>query len=398
MNAIIKENISTATYSAEDNKIRLYCSERLDDELYQRVKAARFGWAPKQGLFYAHWNPTAEDLAVELAGFIGDESTSLAERAEQRAERFEGYQENRLKDAEQAATEHAELDSGGVVTSSDNWRQQRKAHKKANRIESLAKRTIQMWETSEYWASRAQGVISSANYKDRVDVRARRVKKLAAEQRKYNKRIEEAELFNKLWLSNKELTYKRARAIANSDHVSGCYSLEEYPRAAEVSQYEGAMGLWSALEGILTPEQARDIAVSVHNRTIARCGRWVTHLELRLTYERTILEAQGYKAPEKAKRPKQPPLLNYKAPEGLQMEGRGWKSDVKTWNQIEITKAEYKKIYSDWKFTRNIDGHRVRCAIIYDPADTTSSGFGRRMLDVCVFLTDSKEHSKPEAS
>jgi hypothetical protein len=38
----------SATYSPEDNKLRLYASMRLSRELYDRVKAAGFKWAPKQ--------------------------------------------------------------------------------------------------------------------------------------------------------------------------------------------------------------------------------------------------------------------------------------------------------------------------------------------------------------
>ncbi|MEM1154185.1 MAG: DUF3560 domain-containing protein, partial [Pseudomonadota bacterium] len=57
-----------ATYSAEDNKLRLYASERLDEALYARVKAAGFRWAPKQNLFVAPaWSPEREDLCIELA-------------------------------------------------------------------------------------------------------------------------------------------------------------------------------------------------------------------------------------------------------------------------------------------------------------------------------------------
>ena len=49
----------TATYSPEDNKLRLYASSRLDADLYARVKAAGFSWAPKQELFYAPaWSPS----------------------------------------------------------------------------------------------------------------------------------------------------------------------------------------------------------------------------------------------------------------------------------------------------------------------------------------------------
>lgn len=60
-----------ATYSAEDNKLRLYCAHRLDNATYQQVKACGFRWAPKQGLFVAPmWTPEREDLCIVLAGEI----------------------------------------------------------------------------------------------------------------------------------------------------------------------------------------------------------------------------------------------------------------------------------------------------------------------------------------
>ena len=72
----------TATYSPEDNKLRLYASARLDAETYARVKAAGFSWAPKQDLFVAPmWTPEREDLLEELAGEIEDEDKSLVDRA-----------------------------------------------------------------------------------------------------------------------------------------------------------------------------------------------------------------------------------------------------------------------------------------------------------------------------
>jgi hypothetical protein len=81
--------IGTATYSPEDNKIRIYPLHRLPADIYARVKAAGFGWAPKQELFVApSWSPSREDLARELCGEIGDEDTSLVDRAEAKAERL----------------------------------------------------------------------------------------------------------------------------------------------------------------------------------------------------------------------------------------------------------------------------------------------------------------------
>lgn len=70
-----------ATYSPEDNKIRLYPSERLDAEAYEKVKAHGFLWAPKQGLFVApRWSPKREDLAISLAGELEPEHMTLPHR------------------------------------------------------------------------------------------------------------------------------------------------------------------------------------------------------------------------------------------------------------------------------------------------------------------------------
>ena len=66
----------SATYSPEDNKLRLYSLHRLDAETYARVSGAGFKFAPKQDLFVAPmWTPGREDLLIELCGEIGDEDS-----------------------------------------------------------------------------------------------------------------------------------------------------------------------------------------------------------------------------------------------------------------------------------------------------------------------------------
>ena len=93
----------TATYSPEDNKLRLYSLGRLPKELYDQVKAHGFIYAPKQELFVAPmWTPSREDFLIDLCGEIDDEDKSLVERQEERADRFETYSENRADDAERA--------------------------------------------------------------------------------------------------------------------------------------------------------------------------------------------------------------------------------------------------------------------------------------------------------
>jgi len=97
----------TATYSPEDNKLRLYSSTRLDRELYARVRGAGFIYAPKQELFVAPmWTPEREDFLIELCGEIDDEDKSLVERAEERADLFVDYKDKRISDAEHAQEPH----------------------------------------------------------------------------------------------------------------------------------------------------------------------------------------------------------------------------------------------------------------------------------------------------
>jgi hypothetical protein len=86
----------TATYSPEDNKLRLYTNtdERLPESLYSHVRSHGFIWAPRQKLFVAPaWTPEREDFLLDSCGQIDDEDKSLVERAEERADRFGQYGE-----------------------------------------------------------------------------------------------------------------------------------------------------------------------------------------------------------------------------------------------------------------------------------------------------------------
>ncbi len=95
--------IEDATYGPEDNKLRITAFDRLSADLYDRVKEAGYRWAPKQGLFFATWSPSREDIALELCGSIDDEDTTLVARAEERADRFEDYSDSRKRDTESAS-------------------------------------------------------------------------------------------------------------------------------------------------------------------------------------------------------------------------------------------------------------------------------------------------------
>ena len=362
-----------ATYSPEDNKLRLYADGRLDPETYAKVKAEGFRWAPKQDLFVAPaWSPSRADLMVDMCGSIEDEDTTLEERQEQRAERFEGYQENRLQDAENAHAAVSELTDniplGQPILVGHH--SEKRARKDAEKIERGMQKVVKMWETSEYWKYRAAGALRHSLYKERADVRARRIKKLGAEKRKYEKYIKEAELSIKLW-SKEGLSLKHALILAGS----GC----------------GAYGSWRGLDnGTITVEQAKERAITGADDSIKYYSRWVEHTGFRIEYETALLGEQGQlDLIAKKPRPKQLPLLNYRQPKGFDLENPYHKGKFNHYPQAEMTKAEYAKIPTEYKGGKVVDGtHRVRIGL-------TNTASYKNSYSV-VFLTDSKVHPKPE--
>lgn len=285
-----------ATYSPDDNKLRLYADSRLDEETFKRVKDAGFKYAPKQGLFVAPmWTPSREDLLLELAGEIEDEDQTLFERQEERAERFEGYSVKRAAESEQmlAAVDNlaSAIPSGQPILVGHH--SERRARKHAQRIENGMRRAVNLFETAEYWERRAEASLRLATYKERPDVRYRRIKKIEADLRKSERHIENARLFIRLW-SCETLDRQMALKIANGDHVYARFTLEKFPRPAEKSQYEGQTSVWSALtDEIINAAQAREICVRVHQRTIDWQNRWAGHYRHRLMYERAMLDETG---------------------------------------------------------------------------------------------------------
>jgi len=281
--------VMTATYSPDDNKLRLYSACRLDRETYNRVKDAGFKWAPKQDLFVAPmWTPAREDLLIELCGEIDDEDTSLVDRAEQRAERFDDYSDNRAADANRA---HA-----AVKSIADNipfgqpilvgHHSERRARKDAQKIENGMRKAVKMWEQSEYWTRRAAGALAHAQYKERPDVRARRIKTIGADKRKQERTKKEAENFLKTY------TDPEARGAKLKD------GRELLP--ALLSTWESGLSHEDSSrfeKGELDFETALEMATASKRRVIAWCNRWISHYDNRLAYEQAMLdEAGGTKA------------------------------------------------------------------------------------------------------
>ena len=282
----------TATYSPEDNKLRLYSVVRLGAETYARVKAAGFKFAPRQELLVAPmWTPGREDLLLELCGEIDDEDTSLVERAEERSERFSEYSEHRTADADRAqkavSAIAVNIPFGQLILVGHH--SERRARRGAEKIENGMRRAVKMWDTATYWTDRAAGAIRNAKHKERPDVRARRIKGLEADKRKRERTIAESTKNRKAW-AVEGLTHGQAQQIANFDHLSFSFPIAKYP----ASTYEGSRSLWSALDSkVIDADKAAQLAVSAHARIIAHCSRWIAHYENRIAYERAMLAEDG---------------------------------------------------------------------------------------------------------
>lgn len=300
----------TATYSPDDNKIRIY-GPRFDEATYARVKAAGFRWAPRQELWVAPgWSPNREDLAIEIAGEIDDEDKSLVERAAERSERFEEYGEKRLAEAEQAQKAVRAI-ADGIPFGQPilvGHHSEKRARKDAEKIRNGMDRAVKLWRTSEYWTERAAGAVQAAKYKELPAVRARRIKGLESDLRKVQKSKAKTEKELKAWkacagINEPDKQRLVGLHIANySGYWSMSFPLKDYPRDPPASQYEGPMGLWSAIEdNVITAAQAAAIAIPSLERSIPRAERWIEHYENRLAYERAMLGEAGGIATDQTK-------------------------------------------------------------------------------------------------
>lgn len=276
---------ASATYDVRDDKFRIYFCRRLDEAEYQHVKALDFQLAPKHGCFFAVWTPRREDFILSICDEIGDEDTSPLERAEERANRFGEYSDNRATEAEaaqKAVNEITRLIPLGQPILVGHHSEKR-ARKDAERISNGMRRSINLWDTAEYWKQRAAASIKHAAYKERADVRHRRIKKLEAAQRKSQRAFDNSSVYLTKW-RKENLTMDDAKYLAGFDHIS----VNLYPN-------EGYQSLWQALcDEIISPEKAQEAAIKMHERKLVHYQRWITHYENRLSYERAMLcEQEG---------------------------------------------------------------------------------------------------------
>jgi hypothetical protein len=346
-----------ATYSPDDNKLRLYPVSRLGKETYDRVKASGFKWAPKQELFVAPaWTPDREDLLIDLCGEIGDEDTSLVERAQERAERFEEYSDKREVEAHRAKAA-VDAIADGIPLGQPilvGHHSERRARRDAEKIRDGMSKAVKLWRTASYWTDRAAGALAHAKYKELPAVRARRIKTIEADKRKQERTKADAEKWLKLW-GKDGLAVEQARTLANYCHLYVCRGPEGQHWSAwdvlrpEEERYNGCPG-W-------TVEQVQEAAREAYPRTIERCDRWIEHYENRLAYERAMLAEVGGIAADRT-RPEVGGGVRCWASPGY---GRGW-SYIRKVNKVSVT------VEDNWgnggrNFTRTIPFDKLKAVM-----------------------------------
>ena len=275
-----------ATYSVEDNKLRLYASERLDPELYSRIKKAGFIFAPKQALFVApKWTPAREDLCIELAGEITAEQSTMVERAEAKAERLEGIaarreqQSNAFYTAAEAISRRFEFGQPILV----GHHSERRARKDKERMESAMKKSVELHNSIQYWNWKATGVERHANQKANPRTRANRIKGLLKDLRDCQRNINHAQLCVKLW-----------------EDIEKIESVEQFNKAVETlagSRLEtGSPAGWDDYNDVISGKiEHRALVEKLIDRWDAyrhseHNQRWISHTLNRLAYERNELD------------------------------------------------------------------------------------------------------------
>ena len=434
--------IIQATYSPEDNKIRLYADARLDDETYARIKAAGFKWAPRQELFVApSWNVPREDLAIELAGEIEPEEMTLAERAQAKSDRLADIADKRAEQANafrNAARNISERFAGGQPILVGHH-SERKARKDKERMLSADSNAVKASQAVGYWLYRAESVERHANFKNNPRTRAKRIKTLLADLRGYQREINDAHKNIELWhklktdkqielgagsftLCNTELSYQLSQGeVTHAEVKARMIKAFECVTTSEARQrrithtlnrlsYEREMlGDVPRFEGEITPtllqmfvrehgaDKPKGAKVEDDLFSIQCDAPLPAHIaagdyvEMTADAWRDLMLECGYEPP--AKKAAKPPLLNFKAPCGQLGYICPHRRELVFVPQVEMTKAEYAKIYADNKGTRLSTCGKFRFRIAPNPTGTGPRySWGR----AAILISDQKEHPTPD--
>lgn len=442
----------SATYSVEDDTLRIYLAYRLDEEEYSKVRAMGFRNAPKQGCQFAVWTPAREDFCIEMAGEIEPEGTTLAERAVAKAERLETLaqkragQANSFHSAARAISERFSYGQPILV----GHHSERKARRDKERMESNMRKAVKCADAVDYWNYRASAVERHANRKGRVDVRERRIKKLLAELRSYQRDINNSYRAILVWeaAAEKKGTERFEKSIKT---LCGLGDLSPYIKR---NGEEYSHSMWSLLNsGEMSAEEVLEKSLDHHYSVVNsdykfRCIR---HLLNRLSYERSelgevkrfegnltptiiqaflrehgaeqpkakkegsnfkavslvplplhiaegceielnaegwadLMQCSGYEVP--APKAKKPGIVNFKA---LSVRVKRF-GNVLDYPQIRLSMADYMGLHENNRWAEFSECGTFKVRVCIDPENQRYDG---KMF--CVFIDDRKEHPAPDS-
>ena len=442
-------NQITATYSAEDNALRLRTDIHFNNEQWALIKKMGFKYAPKQKLLVAHrWTPNREDFVLFLAGSITAEQTTLVERAQNKAIRLDALAEKRTIQASQymdAANRIAQRITHQPIIA--NHHSASKMLRTQNQLEGAKKNVVWALSAINYWGERAEAVEHHANRKSDFGVRSRRIGVLLKDLRTHQRKINFAHSALALWekisqekdevIKEKHISYMTGvrspegqyspegyyddlkdekitlkDALQNSivycrNNTQSVYTLRWINHILNRLAFErNELGLVYSFEGKMTAAIIQTFLRSQgaekpkakkvdNNWFVSSSVPFPLHIaddkEFTLTEEQFIqlMQSTGYEVP--ATREKAPSILNFKA-NSILIQCFG---DKKIYKQVELTKAEYAKIYQDYRCVRLSACGTFRVKTCINPNRESGTYGGDR---VCVFITDSKIHDKPNSS
>jgi len=283
--SIITPDLCTATYSAEDNKLRLYPFSRLESEVFAAVKAEGFKWAPKQELFVApKWTPSREDFCLKIAGEIGAEETTLVERAQAKAERLDALGHKRAHEADSYAEAvnriSKRFEAGQPILVGHH--SEKKARKDQEKMHRAMEQSNKAAKAVDYWSYRAEGVEAHANYKLQPRVIQRRIKTLLADLRGWQRQINFSYKCLELWqeignIENVEELQKNVDFYSQAFTNEGDYS----PRKLSDSLRNGDIDHKTVVEESI---KLHELRINSEYYT-----RWICHILNRLGFERSQL-------------------------------------------------------------------------------------------------------------
>lgn len=253
-----------ATYNITDDRLRLSLGAKPSPEQIDTMRKVGFSFWPGQKLNVTKWTPEAEDYILSLGIEIEEDDTP--DNVESRIARFSGYAENAQANAS-AANDRAHNMLDGIPLGQASAKPHARASKK--RVDAALKTAVSETARAAHWKSRIAGAIGQAQYKERPDVIARRIKRLEADQRTYERHI-----------SKKAFAEMRAKFYWDV-------------RKAYAERFNIELGNRELIGMVFQDADFIEVTNNAWNKHTAWANRWLEHIRQRLEYERALLEATG---------------------------------------------------------------------------------------------------------